>query len=261
MSDHRLMNLHGYRVAYRDEGPVHGEPLVLIHGMVASSLTWDAVIAHLPSTYRIIAPDLLGHGDSDKPRTDYSLGAFAVWLRDFLDALDIPSATLVGHSLGGGVALQVVHQHPPRCQRLVLVNSGGLGEDVAVMLRLLSAPGTELVLPILASPPFRLLGGRWRALLTSRGVDPQQLDYRLRKYTSLADPEARQAFLRTLRSVVDVRGQNVGAVSRLPHLVGDVPTLIIAGAQDKVIPPSHARAAHAALPASQLQIIDDAGHF
>jgi pimeloyl-ACP methyl ester carboxylesterase len=261
MSNHRFMDLHGYRVAYRDAGPVHGEPVVLIHGMVASSLTWDPVVARLTSNYRVIAPDLLGHGESDKPRTDYSLGAFAVWLRDFLDALDIPAATLVGHSLGGGVAMQFVHQHRPRCKRLILVNSGGLGRDVGVMLRVLSAPGTELVLPILASPPFRLLGSRLRSMLTARGVDPQQLEYRLRKYTSLADPDARQAFLRTLRSVVDVRGQNVCALSRLPHLVGDVPTLIIAGAQDNVIPPAHAHAAHAALPASQLRIIEDAGHF
>src|SRR5246127_4735295 len=167
MSDHRLMNLHGYRVAYRDEGPVHGEPLVLIHGMVASSLTWDAVIAHLPSTYRVIAPDLLGHGDSDKPRGDYSLGAFAVWLRDFLDALGISRATLIGHSLGGGIAMQFAHQHRDYCRRLVLISSGGLGNEVGRLLRMLSLPGAGLVLPLIASRPAVKAGSALRAWRSS----------------------------------------------------------------------------------------------
>src|SRR3984893_11499670 len=178
MSDTRFVSLNGHRVAYRDEGDPAAEPLLLIHGVAGSSLAWVPLFEQLSAKYRVIAPDLLGHGESDKPRTDYSLGAFAVWLRDFLDALDVPAATLVGHSLGGGVAMQFVHQHRPRCKRLILVNSGGLGRGVPVMLRVLSAPGTELVLPILASPPFRLLGSRLRSMLTARGVDPQQLEYR-----------------------------------------------------------------------------------
>lgn len=259
MSDLRFVSLYGNRVAYRDEGDRLAEPLLLIHGMAGSSLAWDPLIGHLSQKYRVIAPDLLGHGESDKPRTDYSLGAFAVWLRDFLDALDVPSATLVGHSLGGGVALQFIHQHREHCRRLILVNSGGLGVDVGMPLRLLSAPGGELVLPVLTSRPALFVGN---ALLSrrTRALPSPRMQERVRKYSALADSPGRHAFMRTLRAVVDVRGQTVCALDRLQSLVGDIPTLLVAGAQDRVIPPAHARAAHQALPGSRLEILDGAGH-
>jgi len=261
MSDIRFLELNGHLVAYRDEGDPAAEPLLLIHGVAGSSLAWVPLFAHLSDKYRVIAPDLLGHGQSDKPRADYSLGAFAVWLRDFLDALDIPAVTLVGHSLGGGIALQLVYQHRAYSRRLVLVNSGGLGSDVSMPLRLLSTPGAELLLPVVASRPAVLLGNGVLALLTAGGlVESPRTRERWRKYFTLADPLTRHAFLRTLRSVVDIRGQTLSALDRLPRLVGDVPTLIVAGAQDEVIPSSHAHAAHAALPGSRLEIIDDAGH-
>jgi pimeloyl-ACP methyl ester carboxylesterase len=260
MSDTRFVRLNGHRVAYRDEGDRSAEPLLLIHGVAGSSLAWVPLFEHLSASYRVIAPDLLGHGQSDKPRADYSLGAFAVFLRDLLDELDIPAATLVGHSLGGGVALQLVYQHRHYCRRLVLVNSGGLGTDVSMPLRLLSTPGAELLLPVVASRPAMLLGNGVMSLLTARGMESAKMHERWRKYSALADPPGRQAFLRTLRSVVDLRGQTVCAIDRLPALVGDVPTLIVAGARDAVIPPDHAQAAHAALPGSRLELIDDAGH-
>jgi len=261
MSDIRFVELNGHLVAYRDAGDPVAEPLLLIHGVGGSSLAWVPLFEHLSAKYRVIAPDLLGHGQSDKPRADYSLGAFAVWLRDFLDALDIPAATLVGHSLGGGIALQLVHQHRQYCRRLVLVNSGGLGSDVSMPLRLLSTPGAELLLPVIASRPAVFLGHGVLSLLTAGGLaESPRSQERWRKYFALADPLGRHAFVRTLRSVVDLRGQTVSALDRLPNLVRDVPTLIIAGARDPVIPASHARAAHAALPGSRLEIIDEAGH-
>ena len=228
--------------------------------MAGSSRAWVPVIGPLAAKYRVIAPDLLGHGRSDKPRTDYSLGAFAVWLRDFLDELDIPVATLVGHSLGGGVALQFAHQHREYCRRLVLVNSGGLGTDISMPLRLLAAPGAELLLPVFASRPALFLGNGVVSLLASRAEDASRMQEKWRKYAALRDPLVRQAFMRTLRSVIDVRGQTVCALERLPRLAGDLPTLIVAGARDSVIPADHSQAAHAALPGSRLEIIDDAGH-
>ena len=260
MSETRFVRLNGHRVAYRDEGDPAAEPLLLIHGVAGSSLAWTPLFEHLSASYRVVAPDLLGHGQSDKPRADYSLGAFAVFLRDFLDALDIPAATLVGHSLGGGVALQLVYQHRQYCRRLVLVNSGGLGTDVSMPLRLLSTPGAELLLPVVASRPAVFLGNGVLSLLMARGLESTRVQEHWRKYSLLADPSGRHAFLRTLRSVVDLRGQTVCALDRLPGLVGDVPTLIVAGAQDAVIPPGHAHAAHAALPGSRLELIDGAGH-
>ena len=135
MGDLKFVELHGDRVAYRDAG--HGEVLLLIHGMAGSSATWRAILPQLAKKYRVVAPDLIGHGESAKPRGDYSLGAFAVWLRDFLDELGITRATVVGQSLGGGVAMQFVYQHPDYCERLVLISSGGLGPDVGLILRLL----------------------------------------------------------------------------------------------------------------------------
>src|SRR5690349_12564887 len=176
--------------------------------MAGSSDTWRAVIPQLAKKYRVIAPDLLGHGNSDKPRTDYSLGAFAVLLRDLLDALDIPSATLVGHSLGGGIALQLVYQHPEYCRRLVLFNSGGLGADVSLPLRVISAPGAEMLLSVISSRPALYFGWTLWPKITTRSMEPERAQERREKYSALSDPQVRQAFLRTLRSVVDIRGQS-----------------------------------------------------
>ena len=160
MDELHYLELYGDRVAYQDVGS--GEALLLLHGMAGSSETWRAVIPQLSRRYRVVAPDLIGHGQSAKPRGDYSLGAFAVWLRDLLDELGVTRATIVGHSLGGGVAMQFVYQHPDYCQRLILISSGGLGPDVGLVLRLLSAPGAELVLPVIAPQPVLTVGNKLR---------------------------------------------------------------------------------------------------
>ena len=186
MSEIQYLNLHGDRVAYRDAGT--GEALLLIHGMAGSSATWRAIIPQLSNKYRVVAPDLLGHGQSAKPRGDYSLGAFAVWLRDLLDELGLTRVTVVGHSLGGGVAMQFIYQHPDYCQRLVLISSGGLGPDVGWTLRLLSAPGAELVLPIIAPQPVLNVGNTLRSWFTSAGIRSR----RSRKFTpGIAPPPLR----------------------------------------------------------------------
>ena len=176
----KAMTVHGDRVAYRDEGS--GEAVLLIHGIGGSSNTWSAVIPLLAKKYRVIAPDLLGHGQSDKPRGDYSVGAFAVLLRDLLDELGITRVTVVGHSLGGGIAMQFAHQHRQYCERIVLISSGGFGGDVGRVLRLLSLPGSEFVLPMIASRPAVAAGNALRALAgirrplqsTARAVQPRQ---------------------------------------------------------------------------------------
>jgi pimeloyl-ACP methyl ester carboxylesterase len=256
MMTNRMMTLHGDRVAYRDEGA--GEVLLLIHGIGGSSSNWRAVIPNLSKRYRVIAPDLLGHGQSDKPRGDYSLGAFAVWLRDFLDALGIPKATLIGHSLGGGVAMQFAHQHRDYCQRLVLISSGGLGGDVGRLLRMLSLPGAELVLPLIASRPALTAGKVLRAWVSS-DRETSRFSETWRAHAALSSRDNRQAFLRTLRSVVDHRGQAVCALNRL-HFNADLPALIISGDLDRVIPVAHAHAAHEALPNSRLHVIPGVWH-
>jgi pimeloyl-ACP methyl ester carboxylesterase len=245
----KIMTLHGDRVAYRDEGA--GEVLLLIHGIGGSSDSWSGVIPLLAKKYRVIAPDLLGHGESDKPRGDYSVGFFAVLLRDLLDALDIPRVTVVGHSLGGGIAMQFAHQHGHYCKRIVLISSGGFGGDVARALRLLSLPGSELVLPVLMSRPVLSAGNALQALMGSSN--------RFHPHPSLTNRDHRQAFLRTLRSVVDFHGQAVSALNRL-RCTAILPALIISGDQDGVIPVEHARQAHRTMPNSRLHIISGVHH-
>jgi pimeloyl-ACP methyl ester carboxylesterase len=259
MTEMKYLELHGDRVAYRDVG-AGGEALLLIHGMAGSSETWRAVIPQLSRKYRVVAPDLLGHGKSDKPRGDYSLGAFAVWLRDLLDELGISRATVIGQSLGGGVAMQFVYQHPDYCQRLVLISSGGLGPDVGWTLRLLSAPGAELILPAIAPPPVLTVGNKLRSWFSAAGLQSPRGAEIWSAYSSLSDGKTRQAFLRTLRSVVDPRGQAVSALNRL-HLTSELPTMVIWGDQDRIIPVGHGYALHEARPGSRLEVLEGVGHF
>jgi pimeloyl-ACP methyl ester carboxylesterase len=257
MDELKYVDLHGDRAAYLDEG--HGEVILLLHGMAGSSQTWRSVLRPLSRKYRVIAPDLLGHGNSAKPRSDYSLGAFAVWLRDLLDELGVAQATVVGHSLGGGVAMQFVYQHPDYCQRLILMNSGGLGQDVGWTLRLLSAPGAELIMPIIAPPPVLTAGERIRTWFGKLGVQSPRGAEIWNAYSSFADAETRQAFLRTLRSVVDYRGQAVSALNRL-HVTA-MPVMAIWGDHDAIIPVAHAYAVHEARPDVRLEVLTGVGHF
>jgi pimeloyl-ACP methyl ester carboxylesterase len=208
----------------------------------------------------VVAPDLLGHGASAKPRGDYSLGAFAVWLRDLLDELGIAQATIVGQSLGGGVAMQFVYQHPDYCRRLVLIASGGLGPDVGLILRLLSAPGAEFVLPIAAPRPVLIAGNKLRKWLGSAGIQSPRGAEMWTAYSSLSDRQTRQAFLRTLRSVVDYRGQAVSALSRL-QVAADLPVMAIWGDRDAIIPVDHAYAAHDVRNDTRLEVLPGIGHF
>ncbi|MBW0011724.1 alpha/beta fold hydrolase [Mycobacterium sp.] len=258
MSELKYLELHGDRIAYRDAGD--GPAVLLIHGMAGSSATWHAIIPQLSKKYRVIAPDLLGHGMSAKPRGDYSLGAFAVFLRDLLDELGVDRATVIGQSLGGGIAMQFAHQHREHCERLALIGSGGLGPDLSPVLRILSAPGAEFVLPAVAPQPVLNLGNKLGSWLTSAGVQSPRAGQMWHAYSSLSDRRTRQAFLRTLRSVVDYRGQAVSALNKI-HLTAGMPVVLIWGAQDRIIPVAHAYAAHDALEGSRLEVLDGIGHF
>ncbi|OBI17784.1 alpha/beta hydrolase [Mycobacterium sp. E2327] len=258
MSELKYLELHGDRIAYRDAGD--GPAVLLIHGMAGSSATWHAIIPQLSKNYRVIAPDLLGHGMSAKPRGDYSLGAFAVFLRDLLDELEVDRATVIGQSLGGGIAMQFAHQHREHCERLALIGSGGLGPDLSPVLRILSAPGAEFVLPVVAPQSVLNLGNKLGSWLTSAGVQSPRAGEMWHAYSSLSDRRTRQAFLRTLRSVVDYRGQAVSALNKI-HVAAGMPVLLIWGEQDRIIPVAHAYAAHDALEGSRLEVLEGIGHF
>ncbi|MGZ4739082.1 MAG: alpha/beta fold hydrolase, partial [Ilumatobacteraceae bacterium] len=237
-----------------------GESVLLLHGLAGSSRTWRAVVPQLARSYDVIAPDLLGHGESAKPMGDYSLGAFASGLRDFLAALDVPRATIVGHSFGGGVAMQLAYQHPEVCDRLVLVSSGGLGREVSWLLRLLTLPGAEQLMPLMFPRVIASRGNDVPRILDRFGLHSPHLAELWRAYTSLAGAENRKAFVRTIRGVIEPGGQVVNALDRL-YLAGNLPTLIVWGDRDDIIPVRHASAAHEAIAGSRLEILAGVGHF
>jgi pimeloyl-ACP methyl ester carboxylesterase len=257
--DEWQIELHGRRVIYRVAGS--GPPVVLIHGMLNSSSHWQSVALNLASDYTVIAPDLIGHGDSAAPRGDYSLGAHASSIRDLLAAMGIDRASIVGHSLGGGVAMQFFYQFPQRTERLVLISSGGLGHEVSPVLRTAALPGVSALLSLTIHP--RLLGA-----LTDTGRRLRQRDVRLgvhmqalaRALRPLENADARHAFLQTLRAVIDVHGQRVSATDRL-YLLESMPTMIVWGERDNTIPLLHGRQAHEAIPNSHFQTLPRASHF
>jgi pimeloyl-ACP methyl ester carboxylesterase len=253
------LTIHGHRVGFRSAGD--GPLVVLLHGMAGDSAAWLPVVPALARRFTVIAPDLLGHGTSAKPPGEYSIGAHANLVRDLLAVLGHERATLVGQSFGGGVAMQLAYQFPERCERLVLVSSGGFGREVGPLLRWLSLPGAEHVLPLVCTPRLRDAGSRVAAWLASVGLRAAPATAEMwRSYGALAEPDARRAFFRTLRAVIDTAGQTVNATDRL-YLAARVPTLIVWGERDALIPVAHAYAAHAAIPGSRLAIFADAGHF
>jgi pimeloyl-ACP methyl ester carboxylesterase len=254
----RHTTIHGHDVRYREAG--EGPALLLIHGMAGSSAAWRDVMAPLAADHRVIAPDLLGHGESAKPLGDYSLGAFASGLRDLLGVLGIERATVVGQSLGGGVAMQLAYQHPEMCERLVLVNSGGLGREVSLILRAAALPGAEYVMPALFPSFAREQGDKVSRFLHRKGIRSGRIAEMWLAYRSLTEPENRRAFARTLRAVIDPGGQSVSAKDRL-YLAAAVPTMIVWGDSDPIIPVAHAYEAHEVIKGSRLEILADVGHF
>jgi pimeloyl-ACP methyl ester carboxylesterase len=255
------VNIHGHDVAYRRTGS--GDTVVVfVHGIAGSSATWVPVMERLdPGRYSMMAPDLLGHGESAKPRGDYSLGAYASGIRDLMVVLGLERATFIGHSLGGGIAMQLAYQFPERCERLVLTCSGGLGKEVNPLLRVISAPGSEYLLPLVLTRRVHGAAGAVGRFLGKFGLRGDPLLGEIwDSYTRLTDARTQRAFVHTIRAVIDVAGQRVSARDRL-YLAAAVPTMIIWGDRDGVIPVTHAHAAHELMPNSRLEIIEGAGHF
>jgi len=253
----RTATVHGRSVGYVEAGS--GDLLLLVHGMAGTADNWASVIEPLALRNAVIAPDFPGHGTSEPGGGDYSLGSLASGLRDLMLTLGHERATIVGHSLGGGVALQFTYQFPEMVERLVLVSSGGLGPDVSPILRAAALPGADLFIAATAGLGSRagsLLGGGLGRLGLRPSADVAEV---ARGYATLSDPHRRKAFLATLRSVVGTEGQRVAAQDRL-YLAAELPLLIVWGDRDPIIPVSHAEETHAAIPGSQLEIFDATGH-
>jgi pimeloyl-ACP methyl ester carboxylesterase len=253
----RTVEVHGRTVSFVEAGA--GPVLLLIHGMAGTAANWKSVVEPLALNHTVLAPDFPGHGASAPGGGDYSLGSLASGLRDLLLTLGHERATLVGHSLGGGVAMQFTYQFPEMVERLVLVSSGGLGPDVSPVLRAAALPGADLFIAATAGVGSRVGStiGRGLGLI---GMRPNaDLAEVTRGYASLSDPERRKAFLATLRSVVGTQGQRVAALDKL-YLAEALPLLILWGENDPIIPVDHAREAHAQLAGSHLEIFEETGH-
>ena len=256
----RELTLHGERIVYRRAGS--GPVLVLVHGITSDSRTWERVMPRLARDFTVIAPDLIGHGESAKPRGDYSLGAHASGLRDIMAALGCDRATFVGHSLGGGIVMQLAYQYPELCERLVLVDSGGLGRDVSMLLRAATLPGSEFVMPLLAAARVfdaaRILTGA----LGRIGLRPSTSD-------------SRRSRRRTARSQILARARPssrrcapwwtpAGSASAPPAASTSRSTSRSCSCGASATGSSrsrHARATHAEVKGSRLEVFADAGHF
>ncbi|HET9162774.1 MAG TPA: alpha/beta fold hydrolase [Solirubrobacterales bacterium] len=254
----RAAAVHGRSISYAEAG--RGPVLLLVHGIAGSRESWREVIEPLAQHHTVIAPDFPGHGDSDAGGGDYSLGALAGGLRDLLLALGHERATVAGHSLGGGVAMQLAYQCPEMIERLVLVSSGGLGPEVSPVLRAAALPGADLFISLTAGAGRRVgsvLGRGLGAIGLRPSADVAEV---ARGYAGLEDPARRAAFLDTLRAVVGTRGQRVAAGDRL-YLAEAVPVLIVWGARDSIIPVRHGKDAARAIPGSRLEVFEDIGHL
>ncbi|HVE24734.1 MAG TPA: alpha/beta hydrolase [Sporichthya sp.] len=262
----RTVSLHADQVRFLQTGgadPARSPDaglVVLVHGIAGGAATWGPVLAELDRRgegRRVIAPDLIGHG-----RADYSLGGYANEIRDLLAALGHRRATIVGHSLGGGIALQFQYQYPELCARLVLVDSGGLGSELHPVLRAVTLPGAEWVLPVLAHAKLVTAGGRFYGAVRRLPLTPRRpsMIHGAAAFGSLSDSVRRRAFVLTARNVIDMAGQRVSGLDKL-YLSAGVPTLIVWGGRDAIIPAAHGSAAADALPGSRFELFEQAGHF
>ena len=252
------ITLHGRRFTYRAAGS--GPLVVLLHGIAGSSETWAGVIPTLAERFTVLAPDLLGRAASPASTGDFSLGAYANLVRDVMEALGHRRGNIVGHSLGGGVAMQFAYQFPDRCQRLVLVSSGGLGRELHPLLRAAALPGAEMALPWLSAVGDHAVRALVHSLRRVGFRASADLEESWRSFASLRDPEARRAFIHTVREIIDVGGQRVCAYDLL-YLTEELPTLIVWGEDDPLIPKAHAVEAHGRMPGSRLEVFPKAGHF
>ncbi len=251
--------VHGHRRAFVMAG--RGPALLLLHGLGCDHTTWSPVIERLARQFTVVAPDLLGHGASDKPRADYTLGGYANGMRDLLALLGIDRVTVVGHSFGGGIAMQFAYQFPQYTERLMLVAPGGFGRGVNPVLRGLTLPGSGQVLAIAAAPPVmaavRFVGERAHAAHLPGSADVLGA---LAVLAGKHDAAERDAFLHVLRAVVDWRGQVVTMTDRA-YLALNMPTCVMWGSDDTVLPVGQVEVARRVIPGVRIDVVPGAGHF
>jgi pimeloyl-ACP methyl ester carboxylesterase len=255
----QYVTVHGHRRAFVKMGS--GPALLLLHGLACDHTTWHPVISRLAEDFTVIAPDFLGHGESDKPRADYSIGGYANGMRDLLTILGIDKVTVVGHSFGGGVAMQFAYQFPERTERLVLVSAGGLGPEVSPAIRAILLPGFHQVAALLNLPGMRSVTRSVLTGLADSGVSSlRDLDEVADIVASWQDPKTRRAIRHLVRTCIDLRGQVITMRDRA-YLTAAMPMAIVWGGSDRVLPVRHAEVVGSLAPDARVAVFDDAGHF
>ncbi len=255
----QYVTIHGHRRAFVKTG--QGPVILLLHGMACDHTTWTSVIEKLAQDYTVIAPDLLGHGLSDKPRADYSVGGYANGMRDLITVLNIDKVTVVGHSLGGGVAMQFAYQFPERTERMILVAPGGLGREVTPAIRVVTLPFFHTAMGVVTLPGVRQLAtGALRVASRLDGAALRDLDEVADIVESLRDPRARSALVHVVRGCVDYRGQIITMVDRA-YLTQRLPMCVIWGSEDQVIPVAHSETVRRIAKTATVKIVEGAGHF
>ena len=255
----QYVTIHGHRRAFVKAGS--GPAILLLHGMACDHTTWHPLIRKLARHHTVIAPDLLGHGRSDKPRADYSVGGYANGMRDLLTVLGIDRVTVVGHSLGGGVAMQFAYQFPERTERVALIAPGGLGREVTPLIRAVTLPGFHAAMGLVTLPGVRhLVTGSLRRLNRVDHPVVRDLGEIADIVDHMVDPRERTALVHVVRACVDLRGQIITMVDRA-YLAREMPLCLIWGEDDQVIPATHAERIKAVVPSVRVTTIPDCGHY
>ncbi len=267
MTERDVVQVHGRPIAVRVLGDEGAPVVALVHGIASDADSWGSVPDLLAERagVRVVVPELFAAGGSVSGNQDFSLGSYAAGLRDVLFALGHGRATVIGHSLGGGVAMQYAYLFPHLVERLALVSSGGLGRGVSPLLTAATLPGAELVVPLLAARHVRGFGSLVLRACDAvaryiPGASTAEWHEVGRGIGAFADPSVRLAFLSTVRHVLDLKGQRISARDRLPY-AADVPVLLVHGDRDRIIPERHSARAHAEVPGSRYAMIPNAGHY
>jgi pimeloyl-ACP methyl ester carboxylesterase len=256
----RMIKIGTVNTRYWMEG--EGSPVILIHGISNSIEDWLLNFKSISGQHRVFALDLIGHGRTDKPLSaSYEITDLARFLKDFMDALDIKSAHLVGHSLGGAISLKVALDYPSYCNKLVLVDSGGLAQECSIVLRLLSVPGLgEFLGSIFMQGDLE----KRMSMLRKSWPDPETVPDEMiqLKYAATLWQDISKTFLKTLRAIVNIRGVKrsvfIPIVQGLPSLVN--PMLVVWGKQDDILPVSQAQIVKDKAPHARVELFENCKH-
>jgi len=250
------LSINGHTIFYAVKG--EGDPLLFIHGFGAGMWVWEKQIDSLSQSYRLYLLDLIGHGFSDRPRISYTSEAYIQFLKDFMDGVGVKKATLIGNSMGGGLAWAGAIAFPERVHKLILINS--IPPDVLTQVKNESFR-TLVAIKDIPFLPYLVIASRSRnsikrvlrecvsdaRLLTREVIDRQ---YRLSRIRG--SPWVLYSTLKNAKEALTFKD----ALSKIRH-----PTLLIWGEKDLIFPPPVGERLHRAIPGSEFKLIKGSGHI